>query len=128
MMERLLLGLMLLMTAGAANADWTVAEVNDAFTLYVDKTTSRRNGNFVKMWNLYDFKKAQGSGRISSLSGRTQEEYDCKEEQSRILGQTNFSGQMLSGNVNHYDSNTGKWEAVAPGSVAEVLWKIACEK
>ena len=60
-MKRLLLGLMLLMTAGAASAEWTRAGSNDDFIYYVDRATIRPNGNFVKMWLLYDFKTVRTS-------------------------------------------------------------------
>ena len=58
-MKRLLLGLMLLMTAGAASAEWTQSGDTDPFIHYVDRATIRRNGNLVKMWDLADFKTVQ---------------------------------------------------------------------
>jgi hypothetical protein len=57
--KRLLMGLMLLVTATAASAEWTVGAANDVFTSYVDITTIRINGDVVKMWDLKDFKKVQ---------------------------------------------------------------------
>ncbi len=71
-MKRLLLGLMLLVTAGAACAEWTVAGGNDQFVQYVDRATIRRNGNLVKMWDLSDLKTVQtGPGGESFLSHKT---------------------------------------------------------
>ena len=127
-MRQLLLGLMLLMTATAASAEWTVADVNDEFIQYVDTATIRRNGNLVKMWGLMDDKKVDVSGGKSYLSHRSQQEYDCKEERMRTLAITTFSGQMGSGTVIYSDSDTEKWTPVPPGSVAKTLWKIACGK
>jgi hypothetical protein len=127
-MMKLLMGLMLLMTATAASAEWTVAGENEDITLYVDRATIRRNGNFVKMWSLVDYKKAKVSGGKSSLSQRRQQEYDCTEENLRSLAQTYSSGQMGSGAVTYNDSDTDKWAPIAPGSVGETMWKIACGK
>ena len=127
-MMKLLIGLMLLVVSGAASAEWTAEDGNDEFTLYVDKTTIRRNGNFVKMWDLVDYKKAKVIGGKSNLSARAQNEYDCKEEKVRTLALATFSGQMGSGAVNYTDSDTGNWVPVGPGSVAETMWKIACGK
>lgn len=127
-MKKLLMGLMLLVVSGAASAEWTVAGENDSFTLYVDRTTIRRNGNFVKMWDLKDLKKAEVIGGKSTLSIRGQQEFDCKEEKRRFLALTSFSGQMLSGAVNLTSDDMDKWSPVAPGSMGETMWKIACGK
>ena len=128
-MKRLLLGLMVLMTAGTASAEWTQSGGNDQFIHYVDRATIRRNGNLVKMWDLADFKTVQKSAAGESyLSNKIQTEYDCKEEKSRSLAFTWFSGKMGSGKVVYSDSFPGKWSPISPGSVGEALWKIACGK
>ena len=128
-MKRLLIALMLLVTAGAASAEWTAAGFNDEFIQYVDKATIRRDGNFVKMWDLADFKTVHKSAAGHSfLSQKIQSEYDCKEEKSRILALSRFSGQMGNGKAVYLDSETGKWYPVSPGSMEEILWKIACGK
>ena len=133
-MKRLLMGLMLLVTAGAANAGWTIVgdtgDDGDDFIQYVDRATIRRNGNFVKMWDLLDFNTVQMSpAGHSFLSEKAQQEYDCKEEKKRILAFTWFDGQMGNGKVVVSNGNVrGEWEPISPGSVNEVLWKIACGK
>ena len=127
-MMKLLMGLMLLVVSGAAIADWTAVGENDELIQYVDRETIRRNGNFVKMWSLADYKKAKVFGGKSDLSSRGQQEYDCKDEKRRFLAFTTFSGQMGSGAVTYNDSDTEKWVPVAPGSVGVTLWKIACGK
>ena len=127
-MMKLLIGLMLLLVSGAASAEWTVVGPNEEINQYVDKATIRRNGNFVKMWDLVDYKKAQVFGGTSDLSYRSLVEYDCKEKRYRSLALTTYSGQMLSGTVNFIGNDTQKWKAVASGSMAETLRKIACGK
>ena len=118
----------MLLASGAASAEWTDVGENEEFIQYVDRSTIRRNGNFVKMWDLVDYKKAKVIGGKSNLSARAQNEYDCKEERRRFLAYTNFSGQMGSGAINYTDSDTKKWVPVAPGSIGETRWKIACGK
>ena len=125
-MKRLLMGLMLLVTAGAASAEWTIAGGNDEFVQYVDRATIRRNGNLVKMWDLMDNKTVQTDAGDSHLSSKAQQEYDCKEEKSRTLAFTWFGGQMGSGKVVFSNSDPGKWRPIEPGSIGETLWKIAC--
>ena len=122
------MGLLLLLVSGAASAEWTYADESDDSITYVDRTTIRRNGNFVKMWRLADYKKAEVVEGKSDLSSRAQDEYDCAEERMRRLALTAFSGQMGSGAVNYTDSDTQKWAPVAPRSIREILWKIACGK
>ncbi len=128
-MKRLLLGLMLLVTAGAASAEWTRVGDNYLFFQYVDGATIRRNGNLVKMWDLSDFKTVQtGPSGESYLSQKTQLEYDCKEEKGRRLAYILFGGQMGNGKVVYSDSDTDKWSPNAPESFGEIMWKIACGK
>ena len=131
-MKRLLMGLMLLVTAGAANAGWTIVgdtgDDGDAFIQYVDRATIRRNGNFVKMWDLKNYKTVQTNAGYSYLLSMTQREFDCKEEKLRILALTWFSGQMGNGNPVYSGSDPEKWSPVYPGSIGESTWKIACGK
>ena len=129
MMKRLLIGLMLLVTATAATAEWTGVGGNDNYIQYADRATIRRNGNLVKMWDLADFKTVETVPGYFHLSSKAQSEYDCKEEKSRTLAFTWFSAQMGSGNVVYNTSETSmKWEPIALGSIGETLWKIACGK
>ena len=131
MMKRLLMGMMLLSVSGAASAEWTQSGESDNYILYVDRATIRRNGNFVKMWSLQNFKTVQKSaaGGESYLSVKEQSEYDCKEEKWRLLAFTWFDGKMGNGKVVVSDSDfRDKWSPVGPESIGEILWKIACGK
>ena len=127
-MKRLLLGLMLLMTAGAACAEWSPVGGNDQFVQYVDRATIRRNGNLVKSWGLKDYKSVQTDYGFSYLSSQSQLEFDCKEERGRVLAFIWFDGKMGNGKVVFSNSDGGEWEPIPPGSVGETLWKIACGK
>ena len=127
-MKRLLLGLMLLVTATAVSAEWTSVGASAEYIAYVDKGTIRRNGNFVKMWDMSDYKTVQTVAGDSFLSTKRQSEYDCKDEMLRDHAFTVFSGQMGSGKVVYSDSETNKWGPIAPESMGKALWKIACGK
>ena len=128
-MSRLLLGLMLLVTAGAASAEWTRIGETDKLIQYVDRATIRRNGNFVKMWDLSDYKTVEKSAGESYLSSKAQSEYNCKEEKVRLLALTLFDGKIGRGKVVYSNGNVkDEWEPIEPGSIAEILWKIACGK
>ena len=137
MMKRLLLGLMLLVTAGAASAasaasaEWTAVGGTGELIQYVDRATIRKSGNLVKMWDLADYKtvRTSPSTGVSYFSDKGQREYDCKEEKVRQLAFTWFDGQMGSGKVVYNTSETSmKWSPIQPGSIGEALWKVACGK
>ena len=128
-MKQLLMGLLLLVTAGTASAEWTAVGDSDEFIQYVDRATIRRNGNLVKMWDLADYKTVQTVAGDSYLSAKSQWEYDCKEEKMRQLASTWFDGQMGNGKVVVSNGDVrGEWRPIAPGSSGEALWKIACGK
>jgi hypothetical protein len=125
-MKKLLTIILLIMSVNAW-AEWTLSGGSDEFTQYIDIATIRRNGNFVKMWNMQDFKTVRKSASNDSyLSSKVQMEYDCKEERTRMLAFTWFTGQMGNGKVVYSDSDPGKWQPIYPGSIGETLWDVAC--
>lgn len=129
-MKQLLLGLMLLVTATVASAEWTRVDHNDLFIQYVDKATIRRNGNLVKMWDLMDYKTVRKSAAGKSyLSDKSQAEYDCKEKKTRLLAFTWFDGRMGNGKAVSFNSNVrAEWIPIGPESMGEALFEIACGK
>ena len=132
-MKRLLMGLMLAITAGAASAasaEWTAAGGTGELIQYVDRATIRKSGNLVKMWDSKDYLTVQKSAAGESyLSRKAQEEYDCKEEKSRTLAYASYDKTMGDGKVVTSNSNVrAEWEPNYPGSLGETQWKIACGK
>jgi hypothetical protein len=130
-MKRILLAVLLL-TATSAWAEWVQVSSSPAsggFDIYVDPSTIRRSGDTVKMWRLFDYKTTRTEGRYRYLSATAQIELDCKDERERILYFTIYSGQMGTGDVIESISNSrGELAPVSPGSVGEILWKVACAK
>jgi len=128
---KLLIAVLLAVFSTGAMAEWTylTSREDNAFDVYIDKTTIRKRGNVAKMWELRDFKAPQKEASGSYLSSRMLEEYDCVEIRQRLLALTDFSGNMGSGQIifNHqYDNN--KWADIAPDTVNMELWKAACKK
>lgn len=121
---------LLVLSSSPACAEWVLVSGDDeaGLTVYVDSDTIRRKGNLVTMWGLIDYKTMQIIAGDSLLSIRRQNEYDCAEVRTRMLAFTWFSGNMGSGQAVHSDSDEDKWKPVARDSVAEALWKIACDK
>jgi hypothetical protein len=132
-MTRLFLITLLLLSNGPAYAEWVEIGTGGGsdeqrVTAYVDRDTVRRKGNQVKLWELYDYTIIQTWAGKSFLSSREQTDYDCQADRSRTLALTIFSGKKGTGRAVHSDSDERKWAPVAPASLGQALWKVACSK
>ena len=129
-MTRLILIMLLVLSCGPAYAEWVEVSANKkaGVIAYADPDTIRRQGGLVKMWSLFDLKTTQTVGGTSYLSIKAQETYDCAEVRSRALAYTKFSGNMGHGAEVYSGSVEQKWNPVAPMSVGQELWKVACGK
>jgi len=129
-MTRLLLIILLFLSSAPAYAEWIkVSDGDEAEKIvYVDPATIRRNSNLVKMRQFYDYKTVQTVGGIRFLTAEEQWEFDCAEERSRVLALKEFSGNMRSGTVVYSNTEVGKWQPVAPGTLGHKLWTVACSK
>ena len=89
-MHKVVLMMLLAVVSSSAMAEWikigSTSMADQTVTYYADPATIRKSGNMVKMWNLSDFKSAKdaGNGNIY-MSTKAQYEFDCKEEQTRLL-------------------------------------------
>jgi hypothetical protein len=121
---------LLILSSAPAYAEWMSVSKNESgTTVYVDPGTIRRNGNLVKVWELDDNETIRTSAAgISYLSLKVQSEYDCAEEQRRILASYGYSGQMGTGEIVFSRPDPGKWAPVIPGSVGQSAWVFACKK
>ena len=132
-MQRLFLTVLLAGCATAASADWTRAGgAAGIYTAYADTARSKRNGERVSMWTLYDFDRTD-----FALSGERHQstdalrEYDCKGARVRLLAYVDYAGQMGSGKIisSNGDPSSwqpGRWEPVIAGAVDVALLEIAC--
>ena len=114
-----------------AYAEWVAiasSETQGGYTIYVDPDTLLRKGNLVKIWTLSDYKVAQGPMGSSWISIKVLDEYDCTEQQFRILASYAYAEPMGTGEIVYSDSDLGKWIPVVPDSVGQAMWKAACGK
>ena len=120
---------LLLLSSGPAYAEWVrVGESSSGATIYVEPDTIRRNGDFVMMWELTDYKTIIYFGGSSFMSIKIESQFDCAGERARVLILKEFSGSMGSGTVVLSDTDVQKWAPVARDNILKVLWKFACEK
>lgn len=127
-MRKTILMILLAVVSSSAVAEWVKVSSDETITIYKDPATIRKNGNWAKMWYLFDFKTVQVDGGNKFRSLKSQSEFDCKEEQVRLLSFSAHSKIMGGGDVVDSKSDHFRWDPVPPGSVNEVLWKIACGK
>jgi len=131
-MRKVILMVLLAVVSSSAMAEWVTITENKilAFTAYADSKAEAtvKNGDKVKMWKMYNYKSVQEVSEYKFLSSKFQNEYDCKEGQSRIMANTTYSINMGVGEVIFTQSDTGKWQPVILGSIDEAMWKFACRK
>ena len=121
---------MLAVVSSSVAAEWESATADDESTYYVDRDTIRKSGNKVKIWELSDYKTAQGKAAKKHLSQKLLYEYDCTDMQGRMLSFIEYPNNMGGGKVVSTGtiSASPDWKPISPGSVGEKLWKIACGK
>lgn len=126
-MRTILLALILVTYALEALAQWTPVGTSSIADSYADRSTIRRSGNLVKMWDMTDYKRQQTIGRIKYLSTKTFQEYDCKQVRVRPLRGIFYSGQMGRGEVLYQIDLKEPWMDVAPETLAMAVGRVACD-
>ncbi len=111
-------------------AEWVPIDTgnNGAFTGYADLSTIRKTGNKVKMSNLWDYKNVQEISGSKYLSMEEEWEYDCKQDQMKLLNFSWFRDSMGKGNAwaISFDSSPSEWRRVMPNGMGESLLRVAC--
>jgi hypothetical protein len=128
-MRKVILMLLLAGVSRSAMAEWVQIGGNGGLSIYTDPSNIHREGNIVRMWNLYNHNIAQrGAGGKTYLSAEEQEEFDCEERKMRSLYFSYHPGNMGEGDSIYSSSlsNDSKWDPIEPGSTGERLLKYAC--
>ena len=130
-MHQIILIILLTVVSGSAMAEWFEFTVDneETRTIYLDPTTIHKNGNNVKMWVLFDYKKAQELAYLPLyMSIKRENEFNCKEKYIRILYVSYHAKQMGGGKVIYSDNNPDDWNPVSSNFIDRKLWKYACGK
>ena len=97
-MKRMLLSVVLVMVSANASAEWSLLASGEGKDIYVDRSTIRRSGKTVKMWDMLDYWAPQFRGEsIPYMSRKGQVEYDCINERARLLYFSNHTGSKGGG-------------------------------
>ncbi|TDI77997.1 MAG: hypothetical protein E2O81_03680 [Betaproteobacteria bacterium] len=127
-MKKLLLALLLAIVSSSAVAEWVyiVENKTTGASYYINSDIIRKSSNKVKVWELVDLNKAVNSIDKKYISAKLHTEYDCKEEQTRILYSVLYTGNMGKGEIIRSYYTSEKWSPIVPDSVGTPLLKYAC--
>ena len=106
-MPKTILLLLLIVASSSASAEWSKLKETDDKTQYIDYTSIRKYGGFVRAWFLVDLKKKEELGNSSLVYVY---EFDCREERRRWLSVYFFSGQMGLGETIEKLTTPEEWE------------------
>lgn len=121
--------ILLLTTASNSSlAEWiNISTDNNGSSVYADSSSIEKSGNRIKMWILFDHRKAIRESGDKIMSIKKHVEYDCNKLQSRLIYLSKHSGRFTEGKVVYInDIPYNKWIPVAHGSISEDLMRYAC--
>ena len=127
-MKKLLLTLLLVIVSSSAVAEWVyiVENKTTGASYYINSDIIRNSSNKVKVWELVDLNKAVNSIDKKYISAKLHTEYDCKEEQTRILYSVLYTGNMGKGEIIRSYYTYEKWSQIVPDSVGTPFLKYDC--
>jgi Surface-adhesin protein E len=130
-MRKLVLMLFLSVMSNHAMAELEQIGGYGGLTIYTDPSNINKEGNIVRMWNVYNYYTAKsGPGGKMYLSIDQQEEFDCEERKMRTLYFSYRSENKGEGEPVYSKSFSGdiRWDPIEPDSKSEYLFKYACGK
>ena len=133
-MRGFVLMLLLSVVSGSALAGWVQVGNNADFNSYADPASIRKDGikamegSKAKMLSLVDYTTVLTKAGKSYASIKVQHEFDCRQEQIRILYSSVYSGHMGNGVEVEGRYQPENWRPIPTRSLEEILWKVACGK
>lgn len=119
---------LLMLIASTAWAGWEhVVQDEDGARFLIDYQTLRKDGSKVKFWQLVNYPKPVTLGEVKYLSTRSRQEYDCKQEQKRVLTVTAFDNWNADGQAVVKEEETGNWREIPPETVVWAIMKKVCK-
>lgn len=128
--SRTLLLVALLFAALPVQAEFAKYFEDEELVAYLDANTIRREGAMVRMWGLDDYKKPQNDleNKKPYRSVRAHWVFDCSKRLSDVVAAFYHADAMGEGDVVDSGAPTERsWDKVAPGSVGELMYKVACQ-
>lgn len=133
-MRKFVLMLLLTVVSSSALAAWVQVGSSTDFNSYADPASIRKDGvgamqgSKAKMLSLIDYTTVLTAAGKSYASIKAQHEFDCRQEQVRMLYSSIYSGHMGNGVEVESKFQPENWRPVPTRSIEEILWKVACGK
>lgn len=116
--------LVLLSLTPLAHAEWLkVFENIRGTTSYIDTDSIQASGRYRKVSELQSYKKASPEGMLSM---KIKKEYDCKDELSRMITYTAYTGVMGSGEAMGTVNPPTDWQSVSQNPGAKGAFRHVC--
>jgi hypothetical protein len=107
-----------------AHAEWLkVFENIRGTTSYIDTDSIQASGRYRKVSELQSYKKASPEGMLSM---RIRKEYDCKEELTRMITYTAYTGVMGTGQAMGTVNPPTDWQSVSQNPGAKGAFRHVC--
>ena len=107
---------------------WVEVFETNQQTLYANPGSLLKNGFKVKMWRLTDYKVPEINGDFVYSSKKLYEEYDCQNEQHRLLYVSLYPENMGGGKAMYTHSERFRWQPVLVDADGEAMWESACDQ
>ena len=114
-----------LLCASPAWAVWQRVTETDEMSLYIAPSKVTRKGNYLRFWQLANYKTPDRNG---DRSARVFTEFDCSRQRFRSLQWAYFRGPMGSREMTAWRTRLEDWMKVAPGTLGESIGKLVCER
>ena len=104
------------------------------FSSFVDPATIHREGikamegSKAKMLTLIDYTAVLTKNGKAYSSLKAQHEFDCRQQQVRMLSSSLYAGHMGTGVEIESNYRPENWRPIPMRSIEETLWKVACNK
>lgn len=123
---RAILGALLLAISLTAAAEWVEVGKTDRGTFYIDNGTIRKDGHFRRVAGLQNLSRP---GSVGEMSRQALEEYDCKEQQIRVLSISAHSKPNSRGETLLKSDSRSTWRKIPPdnsGYSAAKTLRLVC--
>lgn len=116
---------LLIFFSGFSHAEWApvTTSVDGTSKYFIESTSIRKSGNFLRAWGMTDYERRNEFG---NLSHKTYFEIDCTDRRIRSISATFFTENMGGGNAKSYNPDKIEWVYASPDSINDYIIRYVC--